>query len=339
MKNKLYFEAARGKTALIVLVLIQLSLRAQAQWLGGTTTAHESIWRYGRVAVGSPSGDEWPATWMHVKKGGDPANTVSLRVDGRIMSNDHDGGMFLSYDHSGFVGNYGNNIGFYTSSVGWDAFQIKKSNGFVGIGTTNPAAGLDVRTGQGKILANGLHFWASGFAADGQANARLAEGWGARFEGTDERWVLSSATSVLVGYKPVGENWGSGNLRVSGNVGIGTTNPGNYKLAVEGMIGARSVKVTSTTPFPDYVFYRDYKLRPLGEVETYVKQNQHLPDVPSAAEVEREGINLGEMDAVLLRKIEELTLYLIEQNKQLDQLRQENARQTVQINQLQGEKR
>jgi hypothetical protein len=64
-----------------------------------------------------------------------------------------------------------------------------------------------------------------------------------------------------------------------------------------------------------------------------------MPDVTSAAEVEREGINLGEMDAVLLRKIEELTLYVIEQNKQLDQLRKENARHTVQINPLQGEKR
>jgi hypothetical protein len=247
--------------------------------------------------------------------------------------------MFLSYDNSGFVGNYGGNIGFYTSSVGWDALQIKKSNGFVGIGTTNPVAGLDVRTGQGRIVANGLHFWASGFAPDGQTNARVAEAWGARFEGTDERWVLSSATSMLVGYKPVGENWGSGNLRVSGNVGIGTTNPGNSKLAVEGSISARSVKVTTTTPFPDYVFYHGYKLRPLGEVETYVKQNQHLPDVPSAAEVKREGLNLGEMDAVLLRKIEELTLYVIEQNKQLDQLRRENAQQAVQIHQLQGEKR
>lgn len=111
----------------------------------------------------------------------------------------------------------------------------------------------------------------------------------------------------------------------TGSVGIGTTNPGIFKLAVEGKVGAHEVQVrTSGSGWADYVFFDNYRLRPLPEVERYVKQNRHLPEVPSAQEVEKNGHNLGQMDAILLKKIEELTLYLIEQQKQLDQLQQQN---------------
>jgi len=68
---------------------------------------------------------------------------------------------------------------------------------------------------------------------------------------------------------------------------------------------------------PDYVFAPNYALRPLAEVERFVRQNSHLPEVPSAAEVAKDGLALGEMNATLLKKVEELTLYLIEQNKQI----------------------
>lgn len=113
--------------------------------------------------------------------------------------------------------------------------------------------------------------------------------------------------------------------RVNGNIGIGTSltvnNPNGYKLAVNGTIGAKEVKVENTsTTWPDYVFKKDYKLMPLNELETYLDQNSHLPDVPSASEVEKNGINLGEMDAALLKKVEELTLYMIEQEKRIKAL-------------------
>jgi hypothetical protein len=111
----------------------------------------------------------------------------------------------------------------------------------------------------------------------------------------------------------------------SGSVGIGTSSPGSFKLAVEGKIGANEVQVrTAGSGWADYVFFDNYQLRPLTEVERFVKQNHHLPEVPSAAEVEKNGHNLGQMDAILLKKIEELTLYLIEQQKQLGQLQQQN---------------
>jgi hypothetical protein len=102
-----------------------------------------------------------------------------------------------------------------------------------------------------------------------------------------------------------------------GKVGIGTTDPGNYELAVEGTIGAREVKVTLDT-WSDFVFEDDYNLQSLSEVETYIKQNKHLPDIPSEAEVKENGVSLGEMDSKLLQKIEELMLHTIDQQKLID---------------------
>jgi len=114
-----------------------------------------------------------------------------------------------------------------------------------------------------------------------------------------------------------------------GNVGIGTTDTQNFKLAVagntaiDGTLKAKEIKVQANV-WADFVFAPNYKLRPLAEVETFIKENQHLPEIPSEAEVKEEGIAVGEMNAKLLQKIEELTLYVIEQNKRLESVEKEN---------------
>ena len=105
-------------------------------------------------------------------------------------------------------------------------------------------------------------------------------------------------------------------IDASGNMGLGTTSMGTAKLAVEGKIEAREVVVTSTTPFPDYVFDEGYQVLPLGEVERSIKQNKRLPGVPSAEEIKKKGLNLGDAQVILLKKIEELTLYVIELKKE-----------------------
>lgn len=103
-----------------------------------------------------------------------------------------------------------------------------------------------------------------------------------------------------------------------GKVGIGTQHP-QSELAVKGKISAQEVQVT-LEGWADFVFEDSYPLRDLREVKTFVNDNGHLPDVPSAVEVQAKGVSLGEMDRTLLRKVEELTLYVIaldEENQRL----------------------
>jgi hypothetical protein len=109
-----------------------------------------------------------------------------------------------------------------------------------------------------------------------------------------------------------------------GNIGVGTTAPGTFKLAVEGKVGAREFRVTSVNPWPDYVFHNNYQLKNLYALESYIRQNNHLPNIPTAQEVKQNGIELGQMNAKLLEKIEELTLYIIELNKKIDTLEKRN---------------
>jgi hypothetical protein len=104
----------------------------------------------------------------------------------------------------------------------------------------------------------------------------------------------------------------------NGNVGIGTTSTQGYKLAVNGDAIFTKVKVKSYSTWPDYVFTPTYKLPSLNEVEALIIQYKHLPDVPSAQEVEKNGLDLGENQAVLLKKIEELTLYVIQLQKEIE---------------------
>lgn len=116
----------------------------------------------------------------------------------------------------------------------------------------------------------------------------------------------------------------SGKSYFSDFVGIGMTNLNTgYKLAVDGGILCEEVKVIANVPSSDYVFEKDYNLRPLAEVEAYVAENKHLPEVPRAKEFKEKGYKVGDMDDLLLRKIEELTLYIIEQQKQIDELQQQ----------------
>jgi hypothetical protein len=110
-------------------------------------------------------------------------------------------------------------------------------------------------------------------------------------------------------------------LTNDGNVGIGTDVTHGYKLAVKGKILAEELKVKLSQNWPDYVFNKNYHLLPLKEVDQFIQTNNHLPDMPSAKEVQDNGVNVGEMNARLVKKVEELTLYLIAMQKEMEQLK------------------
>ncbi|MFW0739846.1 hypothetical protein [Flavobacterium sp. T12S277] len=113
-------------------------------------------------------------------------------------------------------------------------------------------------------------------------------------------------------------------IQANGNVGIGLVNPTN-KLDVNGTIHSKEVKV-DLSGWPDYVFKKEYTLPTLEEVEKHITEKGHLKNIPSEEEVLKNGINLGEMNIKLLQKIEEMTLYMIEQNKKINDLQRENKK-------------
>lgn len=111
----------------------------------------------------------------------------------------------------------------------------------------------------------------------------------------------------------------------NGNIGIGTLSP-QAKLDVKGTIRAKEVKIEMNAgEGADFVFEPDYTLKPLNEVESFIKDNKHLPEIPSAKQMEQDGLNVNEMQIKLLQKIEELTLYVIEQQKQLEEQKNKNT--------------
>ena len=198
-------------------------------------------------------------------------------------------------------------------------------SGNVGIGTNNPQYKLEV-FGDAQIAGyatiNKIQtqkidcaFDAS-FVYDQQSLGHYSVGW------YNDSWNsanLSLWQSAYGGMKFFTQAQSRLVIRGDGNVGIGTDNP-QYKLDVKGEIRATKMRVESIDNFADFVFADDYKLRPLSEVKSHIDSYGHLPEIPTAAEVKENGIELAEMQVKLLQKIEELTLYIIEQDKRIEEL-------------------
>lgn len=123
-------------------------------------------------------------------------------------------------------------------------------------------------------------------------------------------------------------------INYNGDVGIGTSDTKGYRLAVNGNAIFTKVKVKQYGSWPDYVFDPEYKLLSLPEIDKYIQQHKHLPGIPSAFEIEKNGLDLGENQALLLKKIEELTLYLIEMRKENEMINKKIEEQRNEIMKL-----
>ncbi len=234
-----------------------------------------------------------------------------------------------------------NGIKFYTKevtaeSVG-DTFNdnprmIIKNDGKVGIGTVQPASALHIR----NDLSGSQENWVLRLQNDNNEYSGMPT-TGILFASGDQH---SEKAGII--FRRTG-SYGTGNMYIlnnnladsspplisdntvmtfvaGGNVGIGTLIP-NEKLTVNGKIRAKEIKVENTN-WPDFVFAKSYLLPTLKETETHIKEKGHLPGIPTAAEVKVNGIDLGDMNAKLLQKIEELTLHMIRQEKEILKLKQ-----------------
>jgi hypothetical protein len=196
----------------------------------------------------------------------------------------------------------------------------------VGVGTTAPLANLHVI---GTTLIGGSNLDLTKFNANFLANTGAALiGWN-RTSGNGETDFIANQGAGSNGgfafYNHDNSNnetqlmWISGNGNVQ--IGIPPMQPNSYKLNVTGGVRANSITVNATGA--DFVFEPTYKLFSLPEIEKYIQQNHHLPEIPSAKEMQNDGLNVGDNQIKLLQKVEELTLYLIEKDKEIKTQREE----------------
>ncbi len=207
----------------------------------------------------------------------------------------------------------------YGGIVGDSDHFVMDSIGRIGFGVSSPSEMLHLKsTGPARILIEAdsddatetdnaqIHFSQDG----GAVTARIGFATDTNHMEISNNWGNADADINF-------STWGQLRMKIdgNGNVGIGVASPVE-KLEVNGTIRAKEIIVESTG-WSDFVFKDDYQLRSLDEVASFIDDNGHLPDIPSAKEVEANGVTLGEMNAKLLQKIEEITLYSISQEERL----------------------
>ncbi len=266
-----------------------------------------SVLGNGNVGIGTTN----PARKLHVLSQNGIMRLQSATKDGWLE-------FFNDTGYKGYIGTYsgdndidvgtgaGNNIGKLHLVTAAKPKMTILANGNVGVGTTNPIADLHV---EGDLFVNS----SKGGIEYGYPNAdrfRFSTIGGG--ENLQLRSISDGGATKMVAY-----------FQQNGAVGINTNNiPNAYKLAVDGRIICEELKVQLSSNWPDYVFSSEYQLPSLSEVESSIKENGHLPGIPSAATIEAEGgIELGEMQRLMMEKIEELTLYMIDLKKENELLK------------------
>lgn len=278
-------------------------------------TPSSNLWEYnGNIGIGVQTPGVWfGATPTFQVKGNRPTISITPWGTGGLGTIQFKGVSNKSEFHLNFVDGIDSKLAFtsYQTNVS-ESFTIR-GNGNIGIGVASPQHNLHVNTQ--------IHI------SEGQDNMLTASSSTGvhHLIGTYNGW--DPKTVYIAGYNAFydhGSNAKTERVKIGrqltvqlqdGGLGIGTENLSGYRLAVKGKIRAEEIRVESG--WADFVFEPGYRLRPLEEVEAYINEHRHLPEVPSAAEVREHGVDLGKTDALLLQKIEELTLYQIELLKRI----------------------
>lgn len=289
--SRLYLEADAGERAFQVSINGSTKLMVESN--GGTALGYGStstpptngLLISGNTGIGTTS----PACKLHVYGGNTPA---SLSSNGALTVGSYTTGTVPLYKQMRFDGSVIQTTTTNLIPVSGTSLSLNPYGGNVGIGTTSLSARLGVVSGVGERPLQ--------VVIDGST-----------------KLMVESNGGIAMGYGSSNVPPSNG-LIVSGNVGIGTASPNN-KLDVCGTIRAKEVKVE--TGWCDYVFADDYKLPSLSEVETFIKEHKHLPEVTAGNIIETEGLEVGKVASQMIKKIEELTLYVIELQKQVDTLK------------------
>lgn len=337
MKNALIAAFGRKtprKIAGMLFLIFALQLAAApamfGQWV--ESAASEMYYQEGNVGIGAGFTD--------------PIRLLHLRVNSTSTTN----GQF--YIHQLGTGDAWMNIGLEGSrhfalgvdnTTGDDVFRISTSattpaglvssqstvlfnitpSGNVGIGSgfTNPTRLLHLRANNTSASTGQFYIQQDG-AGDAWMNIGLNSGrhyaLGVDNAVGDDLFKIATAATTASGVT-------SGTLlsiTPDGNVSIGTSNT-TYRLNVNGTIRATEIRVE--TGWADYVFEPGYRLRPLTELEQYIREHRRLPGVTPAAEIQENGLQVAKQMTEMMEKVEELTLYILELNQRLEQLEQENA--------------
>ena len=266
-----------------------------------------------------------------------------MHINGNTLISGSGKALLFSTSASTTDGNFGikytgSGLNFYIPN-NTNYLMYIRNNGYVGIGTSSPTEKLEV-SGNAKatnVTATSA-VQSSTLTVTGNVTFNSLAGSSSKILTVGSNGLLSSADMSEVGdgmgnhiattnlnlngKNIVGATNGTGGIYVAQNgnvrIGAGTANP-TKTLEVNGAIRSKEVLV-EVANWSDFVFDKDYDLMTLNEVESYIKENGHLPDVPSAKEVKANGVEVGEMNAILLQKIEELTLYIIELEKKIEKL-------------------
>lgn len=262
----------------------------------------------GRLGLGTSS----PVTQIHTKYGDTP--TLRLEQDGSA------GWGLQTWDVAGNETNFFVRDVTNGSKLPFRIFPnspqntLTLKNGNVGIGTDSPTSALEIRQSTVSPLiiirnTGGTNGAGIEFTDDGSNSS-----WRIKTTQKGDIKITDRINSSNVFTIEQGAPTNTFYIKDDGHVGIGVKTP-EAELSVNGKILCKEIEVRATG-WPDYVFADDYKLKPLNEVEQFINEHKHLPGIPSEAVIIEEGVNLGEMNALLLEKIEELTLYMIELKKE-----------------------